>query len=255
MNRTCVERTGAGDPVVMLHGLGGSASVFFPQASVLSRYFTCFRPDLPGSGRNPHGGALSIATLVEHVVALIDAEAGGTPVHLVGHSMGTIVCQHLAAAHPTKLRTLSLIGPLLAPPDAARPALIERAAKARAGEMVAIADAILAGGTSAHTKTAQPAVAALVREMILRQDPASYAATCEALAAAQPADVKRIACPVLLLTGAEDGTAPPAAVRRLGDLLPDAVVRILGDCGHWTPFERPAEVSAALVNFLIGGTR
>jgi 3-oxoadipate enol-lactonase len=252
--RIVVEKSGSGDLSVFVHGLGGSSNVFYPQAQVLSRFFTCLRPDLPGTARHSSSGPLSISSLAEHLSQLIDAE-GDAPVHLIGHSMGTVVCQHVAAARPAKIRTLSLIGPLLAPPDPARTALRDRAAKARAGAMPEIADAIVAGGTSAHTRAAQPAIAALVREMILRQDPASYAASCEALADAQPADVARITCPVLLITGAEDGTAPPAAVRRMGEMMPDAIVRILIDSGHWATFEKPAEVSDALVNFLVGGTR
>ncbi|QCO06562.1 alpha/beta fold hydrolase [Azospirillum argentinense] len=244
-----VEVHGNGDPVLLVHGLGGTSNVFGPQVGVLSRFFQCIRPDLPGSGRSPADGPLTIAGLADVVEGVMD-ERGLDRVHLVGHSLGTIVCQHVAARRPNRVRSLALIGPLHAPPDAARPVIRDRAAKARAEGMVGIADAIVQAGTSADTKANRPEVAALVREILMRQDPEGYARTCEALAAAEPADVARIACPTLLVTGDEDGTAPPTAVRALHRKIAGSSLRILDRCGHWTTFERPAEVNEALVNFL-----
>ncbi|CAO3458614.1 Beta-ketoadipate enol-lactone hydrolase (EC 3.1.1.24) [Azospirillum argentinense] len=244
-----VEVHGNGDPVLLVHGLGGTSNVFGPQVGVLSRFFQCIRPDLPGSGRSPADGPLSIAGLADAVEGVMD-ERGLDRVHLVGHSLGTIVCQHVAARRPNRVRSLALIGPLHAPPDAARPVIRDRAAKARAEGMVGIADAIVQAGTSADTKANRPEVAALVREILMRQDPEGYARTCEALAAAEPADVARIACPTLLVTGDEDGTAPPPAVWALHRKIAGSSLRILDRCGHWTTFERPAEVNEALVNFL-----
>ncbi len=244
-----VEVHGAGDPVILVHGLGGTSNVFTPQIGALSRFFQCVRFDLPGSGRSPTEGDVSIAGFVEAVLAVLDGR-GIERAHVVGHSLGTIVCQHLAVLQPERVRSLALLGPLHAPPEAARPALRDRAAKARSEGMVGIADAIVQGGTSANTKASRPEVAAFVREILMRQDPEGYARTCEALAAAEPADVTRINCPTLLITGDEDGTAPPPAVRALASKIPGSSLRILDRCGHWTTFERPAAVNEALVNFL-----
>lgn len=244
-----VEVHGNGDPVILVHGLGGTSNVFGPQVGVLSRFFQCIRPDLPGSGRSLAEGELTIAGLADAIEGLMDSRSLDR-VHLVGHSLGTIVCQHVAARRPERIRSLALIGPLYAPPDAARPAIRDRAAKARAEGMVGIADAIVQGGTSADTKAHRPEVAAFVREILMRQDPEGYARTCEALAAAEPADVSRITCPTLLITGDEDGTAPPTAVRALHRRIEGSSLRILDRCGHWTTVERPAEVNEALVNFL-----
>ncbi|WP_142848661.1 alpha/beta fold hydrolase [Telmatospirillum sp. J64-1] len=248
--KLAIEVHGDGDPVLMIHGLGGTSNVFSPQIPSLSRFFQCIRPDLPGSGRSPATGEASIAAYADRMLKLMD-ERGLDRVHLVGHSLGTIVCQHMAAQSPSRVRSLALIGPLAAPPEAARTAIRDRAAKARAEGMVGIADAIVQGGTSAETKAARPEVAALVREMLMRQDSEGYAQTCEALAEAQPADLSQLACPALLITGDEDMTAPPRAVRLLASKFQNPDFRVLTRCGHWTTFERPQEVTEALVNFLL----
>ena len=158
------ETHGQGDPVILVHGLGGTANVFGPQVGVLQRFFRCVRPDLPGSGRSPAAGPLSIELLVDHVMAVMKS-AGIEAAHFVGHSMGTVICQHLAVRAPEVVRSLALIGPIHAPADAGRTALRDRAARARAEGMVPIADTIVQGGTSADTKAHRPEVAALVREI------------------------------------------------------------------------------------------
>jgi pimeloyl-ACP methyl ester carboxylesterase len=245
------EVLGSGEPVILIHGLGGTANVFQPQVNVLSRLFKCVRVDLPGSGRTPTPKSpASLITLADAIAETMRKE-DGSKWHVIGHSLGTIVCQHLAVRHGDLVRSLSLLGPIHAPPDTARTALKERAAKARAEGMVAIADTIVQAGTSAYTKAAKPEVAALVREILMRQDPEGYAQTCEALAAAEAADVAKISVPTLLLTGDEDGTAPPHAAKTLSDRIHNSTVRILDRCGHWTTFEQPVEVSNALLNFLI----
>ena len=251
IERMAVEVDGQGDAIVFVHGLGGTSNVFTPQQLALGSRYRTVRPDLPGSGRSPAGGPLSIGGFADAVLRLARV-LGVERAHFVGHSMGTIVCQHIAVNEPRLVRSLALFGPLLAPPDPARQAMRERAAKARAEGMAGIADAILQGATSGDTRANNPVAAALVRELLMRQDAEGYARSCEALAGAEAADVRRIACPVLLVTGDEDGVASPSNVRAMAEQINGARAVILNRCGHWATLERAAECSAALKEFLAG---
>lgn len=251
MARIVTETHGSGEPILFLHGLGGTSNVFTPQVNVLSRFFTCIRPDLPGHGRSAVDGPVTIGSLVDSTLEVLDRERVSGPVAIVAHSMGTVVAQHLTLKAPDRVRSLCLIGPVHAPSEAARAGLRERAAKSRLEGLAGIADQIVAGGTSAATKGHRPEVVALVREMIMRQDPEGYALHCEALAGAQPADVASIAAPALLITGDEDNTSPAPASKALASLFPRASLKILDRTGHWATFERPGNVNEALVNFLI----
>ncbi len=244
------EVTGSGEPLVLVHGLGGTGNVWMPQVPVLARTFTVIRPELPGSGRAPLNGSLSTESLVDNLVAMLD-EMSLERVHLAGHSYGSIIAQHLAARHPERVMSLLLLGAFRGPPEPARKALRDRAAKARAEGMIEIADATVQMGTSAATKAARPEVAAFVRELVMRQDPEGYAATCEAIAETDPADLAGVDCPALVINGDEDNTAPPAAALAVADALEDSGLEILGRCGHWTPLERPQEVATMMVNFLL----
>ena len=250
VERMAVEIDGRGDAVVMIHGLGGTSNTFTPQMEVAGR-MRAIRPDLPGSGRSRANGAISIQSFVDRVAAAARA-LGVERAHFVGHSMGTIVCCHLAAQHPSLVRSLALFGPLLAPSDTARKGLHDRARKAREEGMAPIADAIVQSATSADTKSSQPVTVALVREFLMRQDAEGYAQTCEALAAAEPADLGRVRCRALLITGDEDAIAPPSGARAMAERMDTAQTIILNRCGHWTGLERAREVNDALRSFYFG---
>ncbi len=194
------EVAGEGVPVLLVHGLGGTANVWAGQAGILARHFKVVRPDLPGSGRSPFSGTLSTGSLVAALHALLDSNALGA-VHLVGHSYGSIVCQHFAAQHPQSVRSLALMGAFAAPPDPVRGVLRERAAAARGGGMVQIADATVQNGTSSHARADRPEAAGFVRELVMRQDPEGYAATCEAIAATEAADLAGVRVPAFVMNG------------------------------------------------------
>jgi pimeloyl-ACP methyl ester carboxylesterase len=259
IDRIAVEEEGDGPVVVCVHGLGGSSNTWTPLMPALARH-RVVRIDLPGSGRSQRvEGALSIERYVDAVLGVC-ARLTITRAHWLGHSMGTIVVQHIAAAHPTLTASVALFGPLIVPPDAARTAMTARAAKAREGVtgMHEITQALLNAAISADTRQRLPVAVAFVRESLMRQEFDAYARSCEALAGAQAAAVERIEAPVLLVTGDEDGVAPPQSVRAMADRLHRAKntrVVVLPRCGHWTPVERPEECQRELREFLAAQAR
>lgn len=255
MSELAIEVGGSGEPVVFIHGLGGTSNVFGPQVAVLQRFFSCIRPDLPGAGRSPARGSVSIESLAQDILGTLDETVPGAPVHLVAHSMGTLIARYLAHGYPDRVRTLSLIGPIPVPTEATRQALRERAVKAREQGLQALADAIVLGGTSANTRGCSPVVAAFVRELIMRQTPQGYALHCEALAGAKEPESSAISQRALLITGDEDGTASPWAALALANESADAKLVLLSQCGHWASLERPKEVTHALLEFLLGQRR
>jgi len=259
INRIAVEDEGEGPAIVCLHGLGGSSNTFTPLMPAMTRH-RVIRIDLPGSARSQQvEGELSIQGYVDAVLEVCD-RLKVTQADWLGHSMGTIVCQHIAVAHPKRVSSLMLFGPLMEPPDAARLAIKARADTARTGAagMHEITQALVGVALSAETRHSQPLAVAFVRESLMRQEGESYARSCEALANASAAAIDRIISPVLLVTGDEDGVAPPLAVRALADRLHRARsnrVVVLPRCGHWTPVERPDECQRELREFLVANAR
>ena len=99
-------------PLLLLHGLGVSGTVWQSFARRLLPDFDALAPDLRGHGQSdapPSGYApLDYAT---DIAALVDAEPG--PVPLVGHSLGALVALETAALRPRAVPWLVLLDPPL----------------------------------------------------------------------------------------------------------------------------------------------
>lgn len=249
LGQLVAETAGEGSAVILVHGLGGTSNTFQLLMEALSGH-RVIRPDLPGSGRSavPHA-APSIESFVDALVGMAGA-LGVERAHFVGHSLGTVVCQHLAAAHPRLVASLTLFGAILEPAQAARDGLAARARTARSDGMDGIADAIVAATLSSATKAGNPAATAFVRESLMRQDPEGYARTCEALAAATAADHRLIAAPTLIVAGSDDPVAPVGVGQTIADRIRGAKMVVLDGCGHWLPIEKPAECARRLGEFV-----
>jgi pimeloyl-ACP methyl ester carboxylesterase len=108
------EVSGAGDPVLLVHGSGLSKGSWRGLGYLrdLERDFTVIALDLRGHGRSgkPHdAAAYRPERFIEDVDAVLDAVGAG-PVHLVGYSIGARIGLRMAAATPERFQTLTTIG-------------------------------------------------------------------------------------------------------------------------------------------------
>jgi pimeloyl-ACP methyl ester carboxylesterase len=252
IDHVAVEESGTGSPVVCVHGLGGSSNTWSAMHPSLDAQ-RLIRIDLPGSGRSKlPQEELSLALLVQ-CLQTICKSLGIAQAHWLGHSMGTIVLQHLAVAAPSLVKSMVLFGPLAEPPEAARESIRNRAEKIRSGGIQGlqeVTDSLLTTAVSEHTKRNNPSAYAYVRESLMRQSPLGYAATCEVLSQARSADIESIVSPVLLVTGEEDKVSPPEAVEALARRMKSAKSVVITRCGHWTPVEKPHECAREARAFL-----
>jgi len=103
------ERSGSGEPLLLIQGMGGThMSWGRPFASLLERDFEVIAFDNRGMGLSRRvGGEFSIAEMAAdtaELLAALEIESA----HLLGISMGGMIAQELALAHPEQLRSLTL---------------------------------------------------------------------------------------------------------------------------------------------------
>ncbi len=115
VGRLSVLTAGQGDPLVCVHGLGGTKASFLTTIADLSDRWRVIAVDLPGFGDSdkPLGAAYDAPYFAGAVTTLLD-ELGIESAHLVGNSMGGRVAIEAGLLDPDRVRSLVLLAPALA---------------------------------------------------------------------------------------------------------------------------------------------
>jgi len=101
-------RTGAGAPIVILHGLFGSARNWQSMARRLADNFEVITVDLRNHGSSPHAAQMSYAAMAADVSALLK-KLELQDVNLIGHSMGGKAAMTLALTEPGRIARLIIV--------------------------------------------------------------------------------------------------------------------------------------------------
>jgi 3-oxoadipate enol-lactonase len=167
--------------------------------------------------------------------------------------MTTVLAQKFAAKYGSRLHALVLCGPITELAAAGKEAFTKRAETVVKEGMITVADTILTGALTPATREANSALAGLMREMLLSNDPACYAGHCHALIdGSAKGDQINIKCPTLILVGDQDGVTPLTNARAIANVVSGAKIRIVPATAHLTMLERPEVFNAALIEFLAG---
>lgn len=104
------ETYGEGEPLLLLHGNGGSIENFYKQIPEFSKYFKVIAIDSRAQGRSTDSDReISYALMASDMAALIDKLKLGI-VNVVGWSDGGIIGLELAYTYPDKVKKLVAIG-------------------------------------------------------------------------------------------------------------------------------------------------
>jgi len=170
------------ETVVLLHSLALDRTIWQDFAGRLGDGRCVVRPDLPGHGAQPQGDPASVETMADGVAVLLRA-LGRRAVTLVGMSLGGSVAQALTIRHPDLVGLLGLIDTTAWYGPDAPAAWAERADKARADGLTALAGFQLDRWFTTPFRAAHPDLMRHLLDVFTRTDPDSYDASCRALGA------------------------------------------------------------------------
>ncbi len=105
---------GKGEPVVLIHGLGGSVATNWKLPGVVDRLaqeYQVIGLDCPGHGKSekPEADEFYGEEMVEHVIRLLD-HLEIDKAHVAGYSMGGIIALKMVVKHPARVRSVVLGG-------------------------------------------------------------------------------------------------------------------------------------------------
>ncbi|WP_066370592.1 alpha/beta fold hydrolase [Herbidospora mongoliensis] len=193
-------------------------------------------------------GPYDLADFADDAAGLIRALGGG-PVAVAGASLGAMVAQELALAHPSLVSGIALLG-TRARADFFREKMTAASAhRVRSGEgdPVAMMIQLFSARTLADEHVAADWYDLLTAFPIRGDGPAlQYEAT---LAGDRRKALTGITCPALVVAFAEDLLMPPFMGREAAEAIPGATYTEIPGCGHYGFLERPALVNRVLVEF------
>lgn len=242
-----VEGSPSAPALLLLHSLGASAEVWDAQAAALAASFRVIRPDMRGHGLTTvTPGPYRIEELARDALAVLDA-LGVNQAHVAGLSIGGLLAQSVAAQAPARVASLILCDTALAipPPESWR----DRAATVRASGVAAIADAVMARWVT-PAYAGEPGAQGL-RAMLMRTAPEGYAASAEAIAAADlTASTSALRVPALVLVGERDESTPPSSAEALHRAIAGSSLEVIGGAAHIPTVEAADAVTDAMRRFL-----
>lgn len=254
---------GEGPPMVLVHGLGGSALNWIAVAPRLAEQARVYALDLPGFGHTPLAGRTAEASEARYVLHRFATEVGGAPVILVGNSMGGLITLMEAAEAPERVRGLALVSPAQ-PPVLTRQSSLAFAAQVSLVSIPVLGEAMLRWQMQAdperyvenffsmvcrrpervpeEIRREHVALARARREMDWA--PRAFAEATRSLIPLLKAPryyrmADRVRAPTLLLHGRADRLVAPEASRALAARRPEWRFEELEDVGHVPQMETP----------------
>jgi pimeloyl-ACP methyl ester carboxylesterase len=249
-----VERVGAGEPLVLVHGATvdrGSWRVLVP---LLAERFECWVVDRRGRGDSGDAAAYDPQREVEDLQAVFAHV--GRPLDLFGHSSGAVLALEAAHRSPT-VRRLVLYEP---------PMRVDGAGPPGSGDFLPRLEALLAAGDRAGAVRAfYLAGPGITEEQLARMETGRSWPATVAMAHTIPYDVRTVAAfnfdrtrvaqvrqPTLILYGSASPPRDHRVAEALRETLPEARVVTLEGQGHRAMATAPDLLAKAVTEFLAG---
>ena len=265
-------------PVLAVHGLAGSSANWLAIMPDLARDHHVFAIDLVGHGRTRTDGRSSEVAPNQALVNRFVREVVGTPVTLLGNSMGGLISLRQAAGHPDSVHRLVLVGPALPIggrrlPDPTVAAgivltgvpglgvrlLAQRRSRLTPEEQVDETLKLCTVDASSVPDDVRERLVEVARERrdypgaelaIQRATRSTVAGVLNRRGYEQAIDA--VEAPVLILHGEQDRLVPVESSRRAIERRPDWTLRTHADLGHVPQLENPAWTIEAIRSWWVG---
>lgn len=238
---------GAGTPLMLLHGFGGTKDNFTRVAAALGGAYRIIAPDHLGFGESDKPEHADYAPIAQARRLRAFARALALPeLHLGGNSMGGHIAMTYAALYPEHVRSLWLLdagGVWSAPPGELR----EHYQRTGRNLLVAGTPDEFAD-TFRFVMHRPPKVSPGVLRVLAKARVANVALERRIFAQASADSVEErvrgLAVPTLVVWGREDRVISPGTADVIRGLMPQAEVVMLADIGHLPMIEAPERCAA-----------
>lgn len=247
------EMHGQGEPLVMIQGCGGDITLWETQIEPLSKHFQLILFDNRGMGRSQGSpGNYTTKMLAQDTVALME-QLEIRSAHVLGWSMGGMIAQELAIAHPKLVNKLILSASASKFPDSSVFIFNAFVEMMRRGEYESLAKWQMTLCFSHQFFSDAQVVAETLESFINPSYPLALEGFTSQISALFSHDrrgqLQAIQCPTLVLGAEEDQFFPIPVVHETAADISGAKSQILPG-SHLYFVEYPEEVSESTIAFL-----
>jgi pimeloyl-ACP methyl ester carboxylesterase len=252
---------GGGEPVVCVHGLGGTKASFLPTVAALADSYRVIALDLPGFGESdkPIAAPYDAPYFAKAVAAVLDSLEIENA-HLIGNSLGGRVALELGLLSPERVRRLVLLSPALAWLRDRRWGWILQLPLPRLGLIQptprALAEPIVRRLTGGADGWAAAGVDEFLRSYLTPSGRAAFYQAARNIYLDEPLGeqgfwtrLKELSPRSLFVWGRQDSLVPIGFMKHVERALP-AARHLELECGHVPQLERPRETHQAIRDFL-----
>jgi len=216
---------GQGQPVLFIHGNGGSGGNFFKQVPYFAKKYKVIIADSRAQGKSTDpGDSLSYQMMADDYAALLDAMKIDSA-YIIGWSDGGINGLLLAIHHPKKVKKLAITGANLRPDTTAVPS-----------ELWDILAPPYAELKNKPDKNDMEMGGYKLLRLLIEQEPIPLS------------DLHKISCPTLVIGGDHD-LIKEEHTMEIYKNIPNAYLWILPNSGHSTPVAYPTEFNTKVDEF------
>lgn len=262
--RTYYQAAGSGRPLLLVHGLGGSSVSYRENIADLAAHFRVYAVDVPGHGRSEKADIPYTVESAAPFLAEFIREVCGEPAALVGMSAGGLMCALTAKGYPDLVTHLVLVSSAGLGRDVSM--LLRLLTLPVTWPFVESARPTPAGVRISMSRVVHDPEC-LTDEMVDllcedRSRPGNVRAMLRALRSNTSVfgmkrwrrhlrSLRGVAVPVMIIWGKQDKLIPVRHAYKAGKRLGRSVrVHIFDRCGHWPPYEHPAEFNRLVREFV-----
>lgn len=248
-----VELTGDGPPLLLVAGLGGRGAFWANQLQAFAEHFQVITHDHRGCGHSSPGKAVWGAEhMAEDLIALMNAMGIGQA-HLVGHSTGGAIGQHIALRWPDRLGRLVLSCSWAGPDEYFTQLFrMRREVLINCGPVAYYTVGTYLAMPSSHLQVQMKNSRAFFEERMAAYP--GLEVELSRLAAVASHDLRsqlhQIGHQTLCIGAKDDQLTPPGFTEELGRLIKSAQVHLLDRGGHFCPAVETAAYNARVLEFL-----
>lgn len=244
------EIAGNGPWLTLSHSLACNLHMWDPQMALLTPHFKVLRFDTRGHGKSVVSNApYTMDQLAQDVIELFQ-ELGVEQTHWMGLSMGGMIGQTIALAHPQLLLSMVLADTTSRRPDNAITMWQERIDIVRAQGMAGLVTSTLARWFTAAYVEKNSAPMQAVTAQIETTPVEGFAGCAQAIATINTFDrLPEITCPTLILVGNEDHGTPPAMAQKIHEQIRGSQYFVIAQASHISNVEQAEQFNQHISQF------